>query len=105
MIEIEMKLNNFNRFIPIHSDSIQIQMECKLNIFKRFLFPFFRFAVGSIETCTHLYTDSICMSRRSMDDKIIFLYIDFVPIDVGGNDWYSKVLGLSIYTERAKNFG
>lgn len=53
---------------------------------------------GAIKTCSHLHNDSICVSRRFVDDKIIFLHIDFVPIDVGGDDRYTKIIGLHIYS-------
>lgn len=75
----------------------------KLKIFDRLIH--FPHTVGSIETCSHLHDDSICMSRRFMDDKIIFLHVDFIPIDVGRHDWYTKIIGLPIHTTRIENSG
>lgn len=57
--------------------------------------------LGATETCPRIHIDSICMFGRFMDGQIVFLHFNTVPIDVGGDDWHSQIIGLFIYPPRA----
>lgn len=61
------------------------------------LFIFYFVFLGSTKTCSYVYTVASWMFNIFVGNKIIFVYIDFIPIDVSRYDWSSKIIGSCIH--------
>lgn len=60
---------------------------------------------GANTSSTYFYCDPTDMSCVSVGDKIVLTNFNFIPSDVGRDDWHQKVIGPVFHETRAEDSG